>query len=63
MYRANGAIYIASLQQIQDSHSLISKDSIAYEMSSSDSLDVDTEHDLVAVEEVLTQRSASQTSL
>lgn len=63
MYRANGAIYIASLQQIQESHSLIFKDSIAYEMSSSDSLDVDTEHDLAAVEEVLTQRSASQTSL
>lgn len=57
MYRPNGAIYLSTLEKIHAYKSLIPTNSLAYEMTAVDSIDIDEELDLAFAESILQMRS------
>jgi len=55
VYALNGAIYVSQTSWLIKHHSLITTNTVAYEMPSNRSLDIDTQSDLKLFEMLLTQ--------
>ena len=56
VYELNGAVYIAKSDYIEEKQGFITKETLAYEMSKENSIDIDTEIDFKKLEMIITKK-------
>lgn len=57
VYSLNGAVYVASIPKLKETHSFISRDTVAYVMPKDRSIDIDEELDLQIAEALIIHRT------